>query len=350
MSTAMPYRSHAIAVITALASALSSLGPAMAGPKPAATVIRINGSSTLLPFSQAAIRAFAARAKAQGVQFSARGTGTSAGLREFCSGSSSMTAASRPINTSEIQACDSRGVRFLELPVAYDAITLVVARENSWAQQISTTELRRLWNREAQGRILRWNQVNPSWPDKPIKLCGPGPDSGTFDTFNKVINGSEENGRRDIIASEDDTVLVRCVASNPLAMGYFGYDYYQANRNKLRALAVVGSRGSVVPSPESVQQSRYLPLSRPLFLYVNEQVLRSQPTIRSFITTTIQNGSRLSRQAGVIPLQDSTYRLVITKLYRNVLGSAFAGSLPLGLTVGQTLDRSFDALKKPDYR
>jgi phosphate transport system substrate-binding protein len=329
---------------------LITLSPAQAGRQAAPITFRIAGSSTLLPFTQAAIRAFAVTAKAQGAVFSAKGTGTSAGLREFCSGGSSLAAASRPINSSELKACDSRGVRFLELPVAYDAITVVVSQQNSWAKQISIAELRRLWNREAQGRILRWKQVNPNWPDKPISLCGPGQDSGTFDSFNKAINGSEDNGRRDITASEDDDVLVRCVAGTPLAMGYFGYDYYQANRSSLRALAVTGSRGTVVPSPQSVQQSRYLPLSRPLFLYVNEQALRNEPVLRSFINATLQNGGRLARQAGVIPLQDSTYRLVITKLYRNVLGSAFAGTLPLGLTVGQTLDRSFDAMKKPEHR
>lgn len=346
----MAFRSGTTCSVATLALALITLSPALAERKPTATVFSINGSSTLLPFTQAAIRAFAGKAKAQGVQFTAKATGTSAGLREFCKGGSSVAAASRPINSAELKACDSRGVRFLELPVAYDAITVVVAKTNSWAQQISTAELRRLWNREAQGRILRWKQVNPTWPDKPISLCGPGSDSGTFDSFNKAINGSEDNGRRDITASEDDNVLVRCVAGNPMAMGYFGYDYYQANRSSLRALAVAGSRGTVLPSPQTVQQSRYLPLSRPLFLYVNEQALRSQPILRNFINATLQNGGRLSRQAGVIPLQDSTYRLVISKLYRNVLGSAFAGTLPLGLTVGQTLDRSFDALKKPEYR
>jgi phosphate transport system substrate-binding protein len=350
MSIAMAFRSGTTGGIATLALGLISIGPLLAGPKPAATVISVNGSSTLLPFTQVAIQAFAAKAKAQGVQFTARATGTSAGLREFCTGGSSLAAASRPINSSELKSCENRGVRFLELPVAYDAITVVVANTNSWARQISTAELRRLWNRDAQGRILRWKQVNPSWPDKPISLCGPGSDSGTFDTFNKAINGSEDNGRSDITASEDDTVLVSCVARDPLAMGYFGYDYYQANRNRLRALAVTGNRGPVLPTPQTVQQSRYVPLSRPLFFYVNEQALRSQPSLRGFIHTTLQNGSRLARQAGVIPLQESTYRLVTTKLYRNVLGSAFAGTLPLGLTVGQTLDRSFDALKKQKYR
>ena len=333
-----------------LALGLVALCPALAGPRPSTAQITIHGSSTLLPLTQAAIQAYSDKAKAQGVTFTAKATGTSAGLREFCSGNSSLAAASRPINSKELKTCESRGVRFLELPVAYDAITVVVAKTNTWARQISTTELRRLWNREAQGKILRWKQVNPSWPDKPISLCGPGPDSGTFDTFNKAINGSEDNSRRDITASEDDNELVKCVSGNPLASGYFGYDYYQANRGNLRALAVAGTRGPVLPSPETVQQSRYVPLSRPLFLYVNEQALRSKPVLRNFVNTTLQNGSRLSRQAGVIPLQESTYRLVITKLYRNVLGSAFAGTLPLGLTVGQTLDRSFDALKKPQHR
>jgi phosphate transport system substrate-binding protein len=241
-------------------------------------------------------------------------------------------------------------VRFVELPVAYDAITIVVPKSNRWASAISTAELRRLWSREAQGTVLRWRQINSAWPDKPIRLCGPGRDSGTYDTFNKAINGSEANSRQDYTASEDDAVLVRCVADNPLALGYFGFDYFQANRSRLRALAIKGSRGPVMPSAQSVQTSRYLPLSRPLFFYVSEQALHRQPVLRQFINTTLQSGVRIARQAGVIPLQDSTYRLVTTKLYRGVVGTAFAGNLPLGLTVGQTLDRSFDALKKPEYR
>ena len=329
---------------------LMAVGPAQAQQAIKPEGISINGSSTLLPFTQAAIRRFSAKAQGQAARFRARATGTSAGLREFCNGSSSLAAASRPINSRELKACESHGVRFLELPVAYDAITVVVPITNSWAREISTAELAKLWNREAQGRVLRWKQVNPNWPDKPISLCGPGPDSGTFDSFNKAINGSEDNSRRDVTVSEDDTVLVACVANNPLALGYFGFDYYQANRNKLRALAIRGSRGLALPSEQTVQQSRYLPLSRPLFLYVNDHALRSTPLIRAFINSTLQDGGLLARQSGVIPLHESTYRLVVSKLYRNVLGSAFAGNLPLGLTVGQTLDRSFDALKKPNYR
>ena len=328
------------------------LGPAggsqaHAGRPAAPGVVTISGSSTVYPFTRAAIKAFGNR---DGLVLRAAATGTSAGMREFCSGATSLAAASRPISQSELRACAARGVRFFELPVAFDAISVVVPAANSWARQISTAQLRQLWSREAQGRVTRWKQLNPRWPDEAIKLCGPGRDSGTYDTFNKVINGQETNSRQDYTASEDDNVLVRCVANHPQALGYFGFEYYQDNRSSLRALAVEGLRGAVQPSVAAVQQSRYLPLSRPLFFYVSDGALAQSPALRKFITNTLQNGGRIARQAGVIPLPDSTYRLVVSKLYRGVLGTAFAGDLPVGLTVGQTLERSFDALKKPEFR
>ena len=312
--------------------------------------IVIGGSSTVFPISQAAIQRFKPAANAKGLRFEARSVGTSAGFREFCSGKLAIAAASRPINAKELKTCADAGVRFLELPIAFDAITIVVNPRNSWAKQISTQELSNLWQKAAQQRVTTWKQVNSQWPEQPIKLCGPGRDSGTYDYFNKAINGSEDNSRRDYTASEDDAVIVNCVAKSQNALGYFGYDYYSSNRNKLRALAVHGSKGSVLPSVETVQNSRYLPLSRPLFFYVNEKVMKAEPLVHKFVATTIEAGQRIAKEAGAIPLPDSTYRLVTTKLYRNVLGSAYAGNLPVGLTVGQTLDRSFDNIKKPQFR
>ena len=334
----------------ALAPLLVASGEAGAqSPKPAATTILISGSSTVYPFSKAAIAAYAPKAP-KGVRFKAEAVGTSAGFRQFCGKSILIAAASRPINSKEMAKCQANGVRFLELPVAFDAITIVVNPANRFAKEISTAQLRTLWERKAQGKVMRWSQVNPSWPSTPIRLCGPGKDSGTYDTFNKAINGSETNSRQDYTASEDDNVLVKCVASDPNALGYFGFDYYQANRNSLRALAVKGLRGSVIPSVSSVQASRYLPLSRPLFFYVNDQALKSNPALRSMITATLEQGAKVAERAGVIPLQDSTYRLVTNKLYRNVLCSAFGGKLPIGLTVGQVLERSFDEHKRPQFR
>lgn len=311
--------------------------------------IVISGSSTVYPFSQAAIKSFTRRTP-KTVSIQARSVGSSAGFREFCAGKVPIAAASRPINARELEQCKAGRVRFYELPIAFDAITVVINPSNSFAKQISTAQLKTLWEKKAEGKVLRWSQLNPAWPNSTIKLCAPGKDSGTYDTFNKVISGSESNSRQDYTASEDDDILVRCVANSENALGYFGFDYYQNNRSILRALPVSGMRGTVLPSVASVQASRYLPLSRPVFYYVNEQAIRSNRVLRALVDSTIQQGAKLAEQANLIPLQDSTYRLVSSKLYREVLGSSFGGQLPIGLTVGQILERSFDAQKKPQFR
>jgi phosphate transport system substrate-binding protein len=337
----------------ALPLALPAAAQAQAAANPEASTkangINIVGSSTVYPFSLEAIRQFDPRAR-QGQKISATATGTSAGLREFCAGRISIAAASRPINAKELKACESKGISFLELPLAFDAITVVVNPANPFAKAISTAQLQTLWSRAAEGKVKRWSQVNPSWPDEAIRLCGPGRESGTYDTFNKAISGDEANSRQDYTASEDDNVLVRCVAKDRLALGYFGFDYYQANRSRLRALTVDGLRGPVAPSVKAVQDSRYLPLSRPLFYYVNAKAVNSNPTLRQFVSNSLQKGRKIAEQAGMIPLQNSTYLLVTNKLYRNVQGSAFAGKLPIGLSVGQILQRSFDDQKQPQFR
>jgi phosphate transport system substrate-binding protein len=258
-----------------------------------------------------------------------------------------MANASRPINSRELKACAARGVTFIELPVAFDAITVVVNPGNTWLRSISTAELSRLWNRKAQGRITRWKQVNASWPDKPIKLCGPGADSGTFDYFNKAINGDPENSRRDYSGSEDDNDTVRCVATNPNALGYFGFSYYQNNASRLRAVPIDGPKEAVLPSLANVQWERYQPLSRPLFVYVNDRALREQPEVRSFLTFSVQRGLRFADKAGLIPLPPDTYRVVEGKLYRHLIGTSFGGDLPIGLTISQAIRRSFDRIRTP---
>ena len=313
--------------------------------------LRIGGSSTVFPILERAIQGFRATSPANAkaaIQLSE--SGTSAGLRALCSGQLPIANASRPISSKELKACRDKGVQFIELPIAYDALSVVVNPRNDWARLISTRELARLWGSAAQGRITRWSQVNLDWPDRPIKLCAPGRDSGTFDYFNKAINGDAANARQDVTSSEDDNVLVRCVASDPNAMGYFGFAYYTANRSRLRALPVVGPKGAVAPSVASVQKETYVPLSRPLFIYVNDDALRRDELVRRFITYTLQNGLSLSQAAGSIPLPASTYILVESKLYRHVLGTAFGGDLPVGQGLGNTLRRSIESIKKPEFR
>lgn len=316
-----------------------------------AAPVRIGGSSTVHPLMAEAIREFRQASPGDAnapLQLSEEGTG--GGFRRFCQGQLLIANASRPINSTELKACRSKGIAFLELPIAFDAITVVVNRRNDWAKLITTRELARLWGRTAQGRIQRWNQVNIDWPDRPIRLCAPGKDSGTHDMFNKAINGDTDNARQDVTSSEDDLVLVKCVASDPNAIGYFGYSYFSRNRDKLRALPIVGARGVVAPSAESVQRQTYLPLSRPLFIYVNDSELSRHDLGRRFVSWTLRNGLRLSQEVGLIPLPSSTYRLVETKLYRHVLGTAFGGDLPVGQGVGDTLRRSLESIKKPQFR
>ncbi len=310
--------------------------------------IRIGGSSTVFPLMSAAVKAF--QAAGNRAEIDLQESGTSDGFRRFCAGQLDIANASRPINSKELKACASNRISFIELPMAFDAVTLVVHPSNTWARQISTNELARLWGRQAQGKIDRWNEVNRDWPDQPIKLCGPGKDSGTYDYFNKAINGSADNSRQDYVSSEDDNVIVKCVAQNPGALGYFGFSYYKANQQKLRALAVSTSSGAVSPSVASVQAGRYQPLSRPLFIYINDKALSTRPEVQKFSTFTVLNGLGLVQKAGDIPLPASTYRLVESKLYKRITGSSFSGDLPVGLSIGEALRRSFDVDRLPQFR
>ena len=347
----LPFRSIQIAAAFTAVMATSPLVHAESlaqGAGSNTSTIRIGGSSTVFPIMVEAIRAF--REAGNNAKIDLKETGTSDGFRRFCTGQLEIANASRPINSKELKACSNNRITFIELPIAFDALTIVVHPSNTWAKQISTKELARLWGRQAEGKIDRWNEVNLDWPDRPIKLCGPGKDSGTYDYFNKAINGNADNSRRDYSSSEDDNVIVRCVDQNPNALGYFGFSYYKTNQDNLRALGIVTPSGTVIPSAASVQAGRYRPLSRPLFIYVNDAALASRPDLQKFTTFTINNGLRLAGKAGDFPLPASTYQLVQSKLYKRTTGSAFSGDLPIGLSIGDALRRSFDANKQPQFR
>lgn len=313
--------------------------------------IAISGSSTVGPIMVLAIRSFQATGGGRAVRFSpVVENGTGAGFRDFCSGKTSISNASRPINTKELAACKAAKVEFYELPIGFDAITLVVNSANTWARDITLEELKNLWAKSAQNRVKRWNQVRAGWPNQPIRLFSPGRDSGTFDYFTKAITGEQGNQRSDITSSEDDNLLVKGVESNLNGLAYFGFAYYRNNASRLRALAVAGSRGKVLPSVKTVQNETYQPLSRPMFIYVNASQMESNPSLRSFISHTITNAAKLVGEEGSVPLSDSQYRLVQNKLFRHVLGTAFGGDLPVGLTLGQILNRSIDLNKRPEFR
>lgn len=313
--------------------------------------IRSSGSSTVGPITTLAIQGFTASSRGRAASFvPVVENGTSAGFRDFCAGQTAISHASRPINRKELSACKSAGVEFYELPIGFDAITVVVSSNNGWAQDITLPELKKLWSRSAENSVTRWNQLRASWPALPIKLFSPGRDSGTFDYFTKAITGEQGNARRDTNSSEDDNKLVKSIAGDRNSLGYFGFAYYKNNANKLRALAVDGPKGKVLPSLKTVQNETYQPLSRPMFIYVSARQLDANPVLRSFISYYLSNAAQLVSREGSIPLSDSQYRLAQNKLFRHVLGTSFAGNLPIGLPLGQILNRSIDANKKPQHR
>ena len=331
-----------VAVILAVALSRRSAQPP--------SMFTVAGSSTVAPLIETAISAYRADPAARGSRIDLMITGTTAGMRAFCSGAVPIANASRPISREELGTCASSGVTFIELPIAFDALTVVVNPSNSWVPSITPQQLSTIWSRNAQAKVMRWNQVDPAWADRPLRLCGPGADSGTFDYFNEAINGAADNSRTDYDSSEDDQVLARCVADDPDAMGYFGFSHYSANATVLRALAIDGPFGAVDPSVTSVQEGKYMPLSRPLFLYINATAAREDAAVRKFVSFVVRDGLRFTEQAGMIPLPASTYRLAEAKFHRGVPGSAFAGDLPVGLTIGEALRRSFDQIKRPEFR
>jgi phosphate transport system substrate-binding protein len=338
-----------LSVVAALLAGCGSGGPG--GGSGGATAIQVSGSSTVFPILEQAVAAYRKSERGKGVEVELSEVGTSAGMRQFCAGEIPIANASRPISSKELKACAEAGITFIELPLAFDALTVVVNPANDWASQISAEELARTWNKEAQGTVKNWKQINAAWPDRPLRLCAPGSDSGTFDYFNEAINGNKANARTDVESSEDDNVLVACAGSDPNAMAYFGFAYFKANADRLKPLAVVNPEGvAVLPSLKAAQDGSYKPLSRPLFVYVNDKQMRANDEIRSFVGFTVGNGLRLVEKAGYIPLPPDTYRLVESKLYRHILGTSFGGDLPVGLSIGEALRRSFDETRKPEFR
>ena len=251
-----------------LVSALAVAGVALIGAQSAqAQVIKIDGSSTVYPITEAVAEEFQ-KAKKNAIKVTVGISGTGGGFKKFCRDETDFSNASRPITKSEMELCKAAGVEYIEMPVAYDALTVVINPKNAFLKQATVAEMKALWEPAAQGKITKWNQVNPAWPDAPVKLFGAGADSGTFEYFTEAMVGKAKSSRGDYTASEDDNVLVQGVSRDVNAIGYFGYAYYAENKAKLKALAIVNPKTgkAVEPSAANVENGTYAPLSRPIFM------------------------------------------------------------------------------------
>ena len=305
-------------------------------PAAGATVVKIDGSSTVYPISNAVAEEFEAARKNVDVEVAVSGTG--GGFAKFCRGQTDVSNASRPISAKEMQACREAGVRYVEMPVGYDALTVVVNPQNDFVQSLTPAQLKRMWEPAAKGRVATWQQIDPSFPDVRLRLYGPGANSGTFDYFTEAVVGKARQARSDYIASEDDYLIVRGVKRNPGAIGYFGYAYYLENRRKLKAVPIDNGHGPVLPSPATVENGSYAPLSRPIFIYVAERALE-RSEVREFVEHYLDNGARIVKRQNYVPLADAVYRSNRKNLDDRRYGTVFGGTEAVGARIEDMLRR-----------
>ena len=304
---------------TILLSALLGIANANASP-----IVKIDGSSTVFPITEAVAEDFQI-AKRGAVRVTVGISGTGGGFKKFCRNEIDIVNASRPITLTEMEACKQEGVQYVEMPIAFDAITVVVNPKNTWSKIITVDELKKIWEPDAQTRITNWKQINSSWPDKKIKLYGAGADSGTFEYFTEAIVGKAKASRGDYTASEDDNVLVQGVASDMYSLGFLGFSYYIENIKKLNAVAIDNGNGGVFPSAETVKSNSYKPLSRPIFIYVNAKST-DKPEIIEFVKFYMENAAKLVTEVKYFPLSKDVYNLNIEHLNKKKTGTVFKGT------------------------
>src|SRR5262245_29599015 len=323
--------------LTRTAWVVAGAGAALLAVPARAQLVKIDGSSTVFPITEAVAEDFQRSTKGK-VKVTVGISGTGGGFKKFCRGETDISDASRPILKSEMEACKAAGVQYYELPIAYDALTIGVKPQNDWVKTLTPADLKKMWDPTAQNKVKTWKQVNPAWPDQPLKLFGPGADSGTFDYFTEAINGKAKASRGDYTASEDDNTLVQGVINNKNALGYFGYAYYVANKDKMTAVGVDGGKGAILPSLEHVSDGSYNPLSRPLFWYVRDTAMQ-RPEVKEFVEFMLTKGAPLVSEVGYLPLPDKAYALALKHVHDGKLGSVFGGVPEVGVTIDDLLAR-----------
>ena len=294
--------------------------------------IQIDGSSTVFPISEAVAEGFQQQTQGR-IRVAVGESGSSAGLRRFCRGEIHIADSSRPIRSSEMATCAAAGIQYVEIPVAFDGLTVVVHPSNP-LNSLTVAQLRQIWS--PGSRVDNFSDVGG--PNLGMQLFGPGSASGTFEYFTEAVNGTARSSRTDYTPSEDDNVLVQGVANNTGGMAYFGMAYYEENRNRLKAIAVDGGNGPVLPSRQTVENGSYSPLSRPIFIYVNAGALR-RPQVQQFVQYYINNAAAVSARVGYVPLPASAYAAYLQRAQRRTPGTAFGGRAVIGASIEEVVNR-----------
>jgi len=306
-------------------------------PKKLSGAVKADGSSTVYPISEAVAEEFGKNKDNADVRVTVGTSGTGGGFKKFCAGETDISDASRPIKDTEIAACQQAGIEYVEIPIAYDGLSVVVSKSNDWITSLTIPELKIMWAPEAQGKVMKWKDVNPKWPDKELHLFGAGVDSGTYDYFTEAVVGKTHSSRGDYTASEDDNVIVTGVAGDASALGFFGFAYYVENKDKLKIVPIDGGKGPIEPTHETIANGTYAPLSRPLFIYVNKKSFE-RPEVAAFVEYYLGNVKKLSTDVGYIALPDTAYALVKARSDKRVVGTVFKpGVSTVGMTIEQLL-------------
>ena len=334
------------AVLAAISSAILGVAcngggtPSNTAPTESA-VIKVDGSSTVFPVTEAVAEEFQ-KEKQGKVHVTVGISGTGGGFKKFVRGEIDVADASRPILTDEMAQAKANGIEFLELPVAFDALTVVVNPQNNWVTSMTVVELKKIWEPDAQGKITHWNQVRTEWPNEKIALFGAGADSGTFDYFTEAIVGKAKASRGDYTASEDDNVLVQGIEGNKYALGYIPYAYFAPHSNRMKAVAIDWEKNKikepVLPSLENVLAGNYNPLSRPLFIYVSRKSL-DKPAVKEFVEFYLKNVKTLATEVKYMPLPDTAYQMAMERVRTLQTGTGFGGVPEVGLPVEEILKR-----------
>ena len=317
--------------------ATAVLAATVASSAAQAQIVKVDGSSTVYPVTEAVAEEFQ-KAKKNAIKVTVGISGTGGGFKKFCRGETDLANASRPITKKEMEACAAAGIRYVEMPVAFDALTVIVNPANTAVKSLTVAELKKMWEPAAQGTVKNWKDINPAFPDQPLKLYGPGADSGTFDYFTEAIVHKAKSSRGDYTASEDDNVLVQGVSRDKGGLGYFGFAYYVENQKKLKAVAIDGGKGPVLPSPEAVENGTYAPLSRPIFVYVSEKSLE-KPEVREYVEFYMKNAAKLVTEVKFVPLPAKAYQMNLEHVAKKKVGTVFGGESDVGSTIDDLMKR-----------